>query len=87
MIQCLRRSDEVTDGVYNDSSQGCIRDVEEKWRKGIDGEEDDKSSDETGQWCAHTSFRLDRRPGEATCSRISAKERADKVGNANGNEL
>ena len=87
VIQGFGRGDEVTDGMNDDSRQGCIRNVEEKRGKGIDGEKDNKGRDDASQGCSHTRFRLDGRSGETTRCRISPKERAEDVGEANGNEL
>jgi hypothetical protein len=60
--------------VYNDSGQSSFGYVPEHGRKGVDGEENDKSRDDSGKWRADTSLGLDRRPREGPCGRVGAEK-------------
>lgn len=64
LVNDLRRSDDVSDGVDDHTSKTRVGNVEEDGGKGVESEQDNNGSDDTGEGSTDTSLGLDGSSGE-----------------------
>ena len=74
LVERVRGRDEVPNCVNDDSGQTGVGNIEEDRCQGIDGEENDKGSKDTGKRGSHAGFRLDGCPRERASGWVSSQK-------------
>lgn len=87
LVDGIGGSDEITDGVDDDSSQSSAWNVPKKSRKSVDGQKHHDGGDATGQGSTSTGLCLDGGTGEGTGSWIGTEERTEKIANTDADEF
>lgn len=77
----------IANGVDDNGRERRVGDVEENSRKGIDGKEDDHSSEDTTERSSNSSLGGDSSTGERTSNWVSTEEWAKHIGGTNGDEF
>lgn len=62
LVHCLRRGDQITHGMDDDSGEGCLRNIKEYSSESIDCKQDKHSGDDPGKGSTNSSFRFNRSP-------------------------
>ena len=86
-VHLARTRDEIGDSMNDDGRQTGARDPEESWSEAVQSDDDDDGGQDARSRGPHSRLRFQCRTGERASGRVCAEDGADRVSDADGDEL
>lgn len=87
LVDGVWRGNEIAHSVDDNTREGCLGDVKEHSRQGVDGKQHDDCGNAASQGSSHSRLGLDGSSGKGSGGRVGTQERAQQVCNTNRNQL
>lgn len=87
LVDNVGRGNEINDSVDNEAGQGGHGNVEEDLGQGVESQEDDDGSEDTGERSANTSLRLDGGTGKGSSCGVSTEEGTQEISEAHSDQF